>query len=89
MSSLRPPTLEDVPHAARLVNEHSRDPVDEERLRSRSRLLLHSLHALRERGFARAGLGVDSTSPTGAHTLYESVGMWATHRFDMYERTVA
>ena len=33
MSSLRPPTLEDVPHAARLANEHSRDPVDEERLR--------------------------------------------------------
>ena len=52
-------------------------------------LLLHSLHALRERGFARAGLGVDSTSPTGAHTLYESVGMRATQRFDIYERTVA
>ena len=33
MSSLRPPTLGDVPHAARLVNEHSRDPIDEERLR--------------------------------------------------------
>ena len=52
-------------------------------------LLLHSLHSLRERGFARAGLGVDSASPTGAHTLYESVGMRATHRFDIYERTVA
>ena len=28
-------------------------------------------------------------SPTGAHTLYESVDMRTTHRFDIYERTVA
>lgn len=52
-------------------------------------LLLHALHALAARGFERAALGVDSGSPTGAHTLYEAVGMRATQRFDSYEKTVA
>lgn len=52
-------------------------------------LLLHAFRAFRERGLGRAGLGVDSDSPTGAHTLYERVGMRATHRFDVYEKFVS
>jgi mycothiol synthase len=52
-------------------------------------LLLHAFHAFRERGLTRAGLGVDSDSPTGAHTLYEDAGMQATHEFDVYEKIVA
>ncbi len=52
-------------------------------------LLLHAFDALRTRGFARAGLGVDSDSPTGAHTLYEDVGMRMTQRFDILEKALA
>lgn len=38
-------------------------------------LLLHSFDAFRERGYARATLGVDASSPTGATRLYERAGM--------------
>jgi mycothiol synthase len=37
-------------------------------------LLLHGLHSLRSSGLDMGVLGVDSTSPTGANHLYESVG---------------
>ena len=37
-------------------------------------LLLHGLHSLRSSGLDTGVLGVDSTSPTGANRLYESVG---------------
>lgn len=37
-------------------------------------LLLRSLYALRARGMAEVGLGVDAQNPTGALRLYESVG---------------
>jgi mycothiol synthase len=38
-------------------------------------LLLHSFGELRRRGYGRATLGVDATSPTGATRLYERAGM--------------
>ena len=52
-------------------------------------LLLHAFERFRERGLARAGLGVDSDSITGANRLYATVGMRATQRFDIYERALA
>jgi mycothiol synthase len=52
-------------------------------------LLLHAFESFRERGLARAGLGIDAESITGAHTLYESVGMRETRRFDIYEKATA
>lgn len=51
-------------------------------------LLLHAFEAFRQRGLARVGLGVDAESITGAHTLYESVGMRETRRFEFYERAI-
>jgi mycothiol synthase len=38
-------------------------------------LLVHSFRAFRDRGFTRATLGVDASSPTGATRLYERAGM--------------
>jgi mycothiol synthase len=38
-------------------------------------LLLHSFSAFRDRGYTRATLGVDASSPTGATRLYERAGM--------------
>ena len=51
-------------------------------------LLSHAFDAFAERGLARAGLGVDAESPTGANALYEDVGMSSTRRFDIYERAL-
>jgi mycothiol synthase len=52
-------------------------------------LLLHAFAELRRRGFARAGLGVDAESLTGANRLYESAGMRVVRTNDIYERDVA
>ncbi len=52
-------------------------------------LLAHAFAAFAERGLTRAGLGVDSESPTGANALYEDAGMSATSRFDIYEKALA
>lgn len=49
-------------------------------------LLVHVFRVFQERGLARAGLGVDADSPTGAHRLYESVGMRAAARFVICEK---
>jgi mycothiol synthase len=49
-------------------------------------LLLHAFAEFRRRGFRRAGLGVDAESLTGAHKLYEAVGMHVERRFDIYEK---
>ena len=38
-------------------------------------LLIHSFAAFRDRGYTRATLGVDASSPTGATRLYERAGM--------------
>jgi mycothiol synthase len=51
-------------------------------------LLLHAFAAFRERGFARAGLGVDAESVTGANRLYEQAGMHVSARYDVYEKVV-
>ena len=51
-------------------------------------LLLHALHAFEGRGLARAGLGVDSESPTGAHTLYERAGMKPQGTLAWYQKEV-
>jgi mycothiol synthase len=51
-------------------------------------LLLHAFRELRNRGFRRAGLGVDAESLTGANRLYESAGMRVEQRFDIYERVL-
>ena len=49
-------------------------------------LLLHAFTEFRRQGLARAGLGVDSESPTGANKLYESVGMHVSARFAIHEK---
>jgi mycothiol synthase len=48
-------------------------------------LLLHGLHSLKEAGLDTALLGVDSTSPTGANHLYESVGFRVRHVSIIYQ----
>jgi mycothiol synthase len=52
-------------------------------------LLLTSFHEFRRRGFARVALGVDADSLTGAHVLYESVGMRVARRYDLFEKELA
>jgi mycothiol synthase len=47
---------------------------------------LRAFAAFRERGFARAGLGVDAESVTGANRPYEQAGMRVIARFDVYEK---
>jgi mycothiol synthase len=49
-------------------------------------LLLHSFAILAARGATGAGLGVDSTSPTGADRLYTAAGMAVTARHGRFER---
>lgn len=51
-------------------------------------LLLYAFRAFRERGSTEVGLGVDAESTTGAVRLYESVGMRARFRVDIWERGV-
>ena len=48
-------------------------------------LLIHSFAKLRQRGKQRAGLGVDSSSLTGATGLYEKAGMQVHRIYDSYE----
>lgn len=48
-------------------------------------LLLHTFREFRRRGLGSVGLGVDAESLTGAHKLYESVGMRVVRRNDIYE----
>jgi mycothiol synthase len=52
-------------------------------------LLHHAFRAFEDRGYARAGLGVDAESLTGANRLYERVGMRVGRRFDVYEKALA
>jgi ribosomal protein S18 acetylase RimI-like enzyme len=52
-------------------------------------LLLHAFSAFRGRGLPRAGLSVDSQSPTGAHRLYEQAGMREHARYDIYEKATS
>lgn len=52
-------------------------------------LLLHTFREFRRRGVPSVGLGVDAESLTGAHTLYESVGMRVVRRNDIYEKNLS
>lgn len=52
-------------------------------------LLLHSFEAFRSRGYTRATLGVDASSPTGASRLYERAGMRIYRTTVFLERPVA
>lgn len=49
-------------------------------------LLSSSLAAAREAGFTSASLGVDTDSPTGAHTLYTSLGFAPERTFTSYRK---
>jgi mycothiol synthase len=49
-------------------------------------LLHHAFAAFRERGLARALLGVDAANPTGATGLYERVGMRPTQEHAVYRK---
>ncbi len=51
-------------------------------------LLLHSFAEFRRHGMTRAGLGVDAESLTGAHKLYESVGLHVSACFAIHEKVV-
>lgn len=51
-------------------------------------LLHHAFRQLAERGKDKAGLGVDSTSLTGATRLYERAGMHAARQDDLYEKVL-
>lgn len=52
-------------------------------------LMLHAFAEFRRRGFRQSGLGVDAESLTGAHRLYESVGMHVSARADTYEKRLS
>jgi mycothiol synthase len=52
-------------------------------------LLLHAFDEFKRRGLDRAGLGVDAESLTGAHRLYESVGMHVARQLDFFEKPLA
>jgi GNAT superfamily N-acetyltransferase len=49
-------------------------------------LLMHSLAALQATGQERAGLNVDSDSPTGANRLYENAGMYLKKQWMLWEK---
>jgi mycothiol synthase len=49
-------------------------------------LLHHSFRALRKRGLAHAGLGVDAESTTGATQLYEKAGMRVTREMTVLQK---
>ena len=51
-------------------------------------LLLHSFATFRKRGYTRATLGVDASSPTGATRLYERAGMRVYRDTVMLDRPV-
>jgi mycothiol synthase len=51
--------------------------------------LLHAFHEFKRRGLKRAGLGVDAESLTGAHRLYESVGMHVVRQLEFFEKPLA
>jgi mycothiol synthase len=52
-------------------------------------LLLTAFRAFRERGIARAELGVDSENPTGATRLYERAGMRVVFGWEFWRKDLA
>ena len=51
-----------------------------------TRLMLHSLEALRAKGMTKAMLGVDDYNPTEAMKIYERVGFRAKKKYCTFER---
>jgi ribosomal protein S18 acetylase RimI-like enzyme len=51
-------------------------------------LLLTAFRVYAAKGRTAVGLGVDTTNPTGAYRLYESVGMHPVYEADIYEQTI-
>ncbi len=51
-------------------------------------LLLTAFHTYAAKGRRSVGLGVLTTNPTGAYSLYESVGLRPFYEADMYERVI-
>jgi len=49
-------------------------------------LLHHTFREFKRRGQQRVGLGVDATSPTGAHKLYEAAGMKPMRQQNIFEK---
>jgi len=49
-------------------------------------LLKQSFKLFQERGYTRAGLGVDASNPTGAVALYERVGLSVYVQFVNYRK---
>ncbi|MCK5586097.1 GNAT family N-acetyltransferase, partial [Candidatus Bipolaricaulota bacterium] len=49
-------------------------------------LLHHSFREFQQRGQKRVTLGVDATSLTGAHKLYEAAGMEPTRQINVFEK---
>ncbi|MEV6527054.1 GNAT family N-acetyltransferase [Longispora sp. NPDC051575] len=57
--------------------------------RGLARMLLETAFALyAEKGRTAVGLGVDTTNPTGAYRLYESLGMTPAYVANIYKQTV-
>ena len=52
-------------------------------------LLRETFARFKASGWAKVGLGVDSSNTTGAVRLYERVGMHITRQFDAYEKEIA
>jgi hypothetical protein len=48
--------------------------------------LQHAFGVFYRRGLARAGLGVDTASPSGATRLYEQAGMKTTQQYATYSK---
>lgn len=51
-------------------------------------LLLTAFAAYAEQGKAHVGLGVDTTNPTGAYRLYESLGMTVAYQVNIYHQPI-
>ncbi|MCO1575317.1 GNAT family N-acetyltransferase [Crossiella sp. SN42] len=51
-------------------------------------LLAGAFAAYAEEGLGKAGLGVDTTNPTGAYRLYESVGMTPAYLTNIYRQVI-
>ena len=73
--------------AERLGEGHRR--CDERtRARARQRAAAHAFHAYAKRGVERVGLKVDSSNPTGALQLYDSVGFVTDRRYGIWMRAL-
>jgi len=54
-----------------------------------SALLRHAFAEIAKRDIPRVGLGVDAESLTGAHKVYEKVGMKVARQYDRWEKVLA